>query len=123
MTDRIEWIEHNGALAFRVTIPAARNDSHRFEATVDEIMAILPAGEPPPAGFRADEIEPYMHLVVKGDSCSHVCFGTPTDTGRDGYLHMCGVLDWEKHAALMRALYDLAFKVMGREPDDGEAWS
>ncbi len=86
-----------------------------FEADVEVVTAWDADGDPA-------EHEAYLHCVIKWDSCAHIRFGEPDGNGRDGYLHLCGVEDFKRHALLMEALYRLAFQRMGREPEDGEQW-
>jgi hypothetical protein len=72
---------------------------------------------------RPDGLEHYLHAEIKWDSCAHFNFGEPrNDVSREGYLHICGASNFKAHADLMWVLYDLAFKAMGRKPDDEHEW-
>jgi hypothetical protein len=75
------------------------------------------------ADDRPDGLEHYLSAEIKWDSCAHFTFGEPcNDVSREGYLHICGASNFKAHADLMRVLYDLAFKAMGRKPDDEDEW-
>lgn len=85
-----------------------------FDASVDEVTGWLSGEARTPAEF-----EPFLKIMIKWDSCSHVWYG---DGDGDAYLHLCGVADFVKHARLMKELYELAFQHMGRAPQEGESW-
>lgn len=55
--------------------------------------------------------EQYLRGQIKWDGCSHVWFG---DQDNDGYLHLCGKLDWDRHNQIMEQLYQLAAKTITR---------
>ena len=70
------------------------------------------------------DCELYLQAYIKWDSCCHFHFGEKesmeNDAGVDGYLHLCGVSYIKKHFAIMKRVYEKAFEVMGREPEDNE---
>jgi len=89
---------------------SAKADEHKAEFVVEEIVAWDLNGEP------LGCVE-YLECLIKWDSCSHFWFGDD-----DSYLHLCGVGNFNNHVKLMRWLYDKAFELMGRKPQDGEEW-
>ncbi len=109
----VEYVEYDGDKAFRVTWETW-GDGTGWDATVDEVTSWEDDGEP--ADFQAH----IRWVRIKWDSCSHLNFGADGDKG---YLHFCGVTHFRRHAALMETLYRMAFRAMGREPEDGEVWS
>jgi len=118
MSEKVEYVNDvHGRPGFRVTIddPGEFRDTS-FTAKVDAVVAWDEDG-------GAHEHEPYLECMIKWDSCSHIHFGEPEGNpgGRNGYLHFCGVDDFKNHALLLEALYRMAFREMGREPEDGEA--
>lgn len=118
---KVEYIKNvHGLPGFRVTIddPGQYRETS-FTATVDQVTSWEVSGDEP------SDHEPYLSCMIKWDSCSHFHFGEPrTDPreGRDGYLHLCGVDDFKNHAIILEALYRMAFREMGREPEPGEVW-
>ena len=122
MSETIEWVENeSGRQVFRVTVKGAGETT--FTAVVDEVMGWM-SDDHLKASDEPSDFEPYLTCLIKWDSCSHFNFGRPTDVAgaRDGYLHFCGVQDFQLHAMLIRALYDMAFKHMGRDPQPDEVW-
>lgn len=101
--------------AFRVRIDEQPADSRdvAFDAFVDEVTAWEDSEARTPVGF-----EPFLKIMIKWDGCSHVWYGN----GVTNYVHLCGVADFVKHARLMKELYELAFRHMGRAPQEGESW-
>lgn len=96
--------------------------SHFVELEVDEIVSILPGEEGP--GLRLPEHrEHYLGCMIKWDSCSHFHFGEIEGDRRNAYLHLCGADAYQRHCRLLKELYALAFRLMGREPEPGEAWT
>ena len=79
------------------------------------------------AGWECDEqhtpidLELYMTGFIKWDGCSHVWFGEKEeDQKQDGYLHLCGKAQWDKHCKMMMAVYDLAERTITKyDPDIG----
>ena len=53
----------------------------------------------------------YLDGFVKWDGCTELDMGCP---------HWCSPLDYIKHGELLKHIYQRAFELMGREPD--EAW-
>lgn len=126
MNEKIEYVDDaRGRSGFRVTIddPGEFRETS-FTASVDAVTGWTEGG------IAVAEHEPYLHCMIKWDSCSHFHFGEPKpptgkpgeDGYRDGYLHFCGVDDFKNHALLLEALYRIAFREMGREPREGEEW-
>jgi hypothetical protein len=58
-----------------------------------------------------EDAEEYLDGYVKWDGCTELDMGRP---------HWCGPYGYKKHCALLRYIYERAFQLMGREPDD--AW-
>lgn len=58
-----------------------------------------------PVGF-----DPMLSVFVKWDSCSHWTF--------ENSVHICGVGDWRQFSQLVRQLHDIAFRLMGRAPEE-----
>lgn len=72
---------------------------------------------------EAVDLELYLTCSIKWDGCCHFWFGEREDDGQqDGYLHMCGVRSFKNHFRLMKELYQRAFELMGREPEDNVQW-
>jgi hypothetical protein len=61
-----------------------------------------------------EQAEVYLSGFVKWDGCSEPDQGRP---------HWCGARGFKKHCALLRYIYERAFDLMDREPDEpwGEA--
>lgn len=108
MASTIQYIEDGGRKIFRVTVNPATSGV-MFIAEVDEISAWGEDEASTPAEF-----ERYLHCTIKWDSCSTFNF--------ESGLHLCGAQDYRNHARLMRELYTMAFKYMGREPQADEVW-
>lgn len=103
----VEYIEdEDGEKVFRVTVDPVPSDV-MFIASVDSIESW--ELDMTPVGF-----EPYLKCLIKWDSCSHITF--------ENQLHFCGVQDFKLHVLLMRELYTMAFRYMGREPQSDEIW-
>lgn len=116
MSDRIVYMrDADGLGLFRITITSHPDDTTGFSAVVHSITGWVVGDNEP------YEVEPYLRCLIKWDSCSHFYFGETPDDG-DGYIHMCGINSYRDHVALLKYLYELAFKTMGREPLDGEKW-
>lgn len=64
--------------------------------------------------------ENYVNGMIKWDACSHFYFGDPKNSG---YLHLCGATSLRRHHDLIEYLHRRAFELMGRAPDDEEAWT
>lgn len=64
------------------------------------------------------EEELYLTTYMKWDNCNHFWFGEKENDKQDGYLHICGSVSMENHLRLMAFLYDYAFRVMKREPEE-----
>ena len=102
MTDNVVFIEWNGQKSFRVTIEP---HTLTFEAKVEEVT-----------GWDIDskdhhkltpcDFELCLSVMIKRDGCSHFRFGSEGD----GYLHLCGVEDFEKYSNLISELYILAMR-------------
>jgi hypothetical protein len=124
----VVYIKDGELPVFRVTVvphlPQFADTS--FEAVVDIVTSWEDNEHYKPPTHSAAEFEPYLRCTIKWDSCSHFWFGqTEKDAPhkRDGYLHLCGVLDFQRHVLLMKELYDLAFKRMNRSPEPDEVWT
>ncbi|OQM82044.1 hypothetical protein [Rhodococcus sp. 66b] len=98
---------------FRITSESKPGDLY-FTFNADSVVAWEDDKKPV-------EFEKYLIGTIKWDSCSHLYFGIDSDN--DGYVHMCGVGDFQDHIALLKFLYELAFERMGQKPQDGEEWS
>jgi hypothetical protein len=62
--------------------------------------------------------EPCLQGFIKWDFCSHFWFGD-----NDGYIHICGASDFQRHRALMKKLFEMAKekidnKLDGNWPND-----
>lgn len=116
----VEYIRDGDRVVFRATI--ITQDNSWFEAEVDEVTTWTDdTGTLEPADY-----EPYLYCTIKWDGCSQFYFGDPTTfrkMKRDGYLHLCGAVDFKKHVLLVRQIYDLAFKRMGLSFEAGEKWT
>lgn len=111
MSEKIEFLKHEGLPIFRITYD---DEAYRavFTARVEEVTSWDTKSK------EAVDLEPYIpSLMIKWDSCSHFNFGT-----ENGYLHLCGVKDFKKHVMLMEWLYKAAFEVMGTPPQPDETW-
>ena len=77
-----------------------------------------------PQGWLEDgtpyEPKLYLNGTIKWDGCSHIYFGEKTETGHDGYLHLCGRHSWELHARLMQELFDVVGRMI--ENRDRDEW-
>lgn len=104
-----------GHPVFRISIEdPGRYKETSFNAKVEEIISWSADGKNEPR-----ESEDYLSCYIKWDSCSHFWFGDlDKDDNHNAYLHICGAQYYRNHYELMRYLYDLAFKEMGREPYD-----
>ena len=49
------------------------------------------------------DVEMYLEGDIKWDGCSNVQF-------QEGYIHLCGVTNWKRHAEMMLAVIDYASK-------------
>lgn len=51
------------------------------------------------------DYERYISGEIKWDGCSHITFGD-----ENGYIHLCGKHDFDKHCNLLQALWDVCSK-------------
>ncbi len=94
---------------FIVNVEDYANHYVRFQ--VDEVCSWSLNGE-------VFESEHYLEGSIKWDTCCHFYFGEQDNAG---YIHMCGIQSFYNHIALLKALNELAFDLMGRE-DNIEPW-
>ena len=59
-----------------------------------------------------EDAEEYLSGFVKWDGCTELDMGQP---------HWCGPNGYKKHCALLRYIYERAFELMGRKPD--QVWN
>lgn len=91
---------------FGFIIKVTGHCDHHANFDVDEVVSL-------DADTReVSEVEGYLDAYIKWDGCSHFNFG------QDGYIHLCGGNMFYQHIALMKRLFEKAFEVMGREPDE-----
>jgi hypothetical protein len=63
----------------------------------------------------------YLDCSINWEAYSHFYFGELDAAGnRDSYLHICGTDSFKKHQEIIKILFDLAHKEMGRKPE--ESW-
>ena len=86
---------------FRLTV------TNRSTATISGSIEEVTGWE---ADGEACEFQLYLTFYMKWYGCCHVTFCHKDDNVQDGYLHLCGAHDWEKHIFLMAALYRWAEK-------------
>lgn len=96
---------------FRLTLKV-KDSQYYISGSIDEIVS-WQSDSYTPAQF-----EPYMDFSMKWDGCCHVHFGDKDESGNhDGYLHLCGAGDWDKHIRLMRELYIWAEAIIPMDKD------
>lgn len=117
MTSVVEYVEDCELKIFRVTHEAQGITlPTQWAAVVERVTGWESAGP----GADAVDFEPYLSILIKWDSCSHVTFGESAEAR--GYLHLCGARYFRQHVMLMGWLYRRAFEAMGRDPEPDEVW-
>lgn len=92
-------------------------EDHCAEIKVFEVGAWTEEKEPIQTEKRL-----YLMAQIKWDGCSHVWFGEQDESEKqDGYLHLCGVEQWQAHARLMEWIYKTATPLISHM-DTSELW-